>query len=290
MSLNLHSLSATLGAEVTNIDLSQSLPDATIESLNQAWADHLVLVFRDQSLTDKGQVRASSYFGICEKAPLPEAVIKGDGHVEMLPEVTVISNVLKEGEPIGSLSNLELIWHTDMSYNEVPPNGSALFAIELPAGGGGETGFLNMYRAYETLPDALKHKLAGKFAIHDFTYTSAGTLRKGFQEVEDVRNAPGARHPMLRTHPITGKTALFLGRRTNAYILGLTVEESEELLDAVWSHTENEEFVYTHSWRPGDLVLWDNRCVMHRREAFEATDRRIMHRTQLEGEVPYFSG
>ena len=113
-------------------------------------------------------------------------------------------------------------------------------------------------------------------------------LRKGFEEVDDVREAPGARHPMLRTHPVSGRTALFLGRRVNSYVIGMSVAESEALLDEVWAHTTAGDFAYKHSWQPGDLILWDNRCVMHRRDPFDSADRRIMHRTQLAGEVPRY--
>ena len=290
MTIDVTPCSDALGAFVFGADLSQPLDAGTIESLKAAWFEFLVLVFRKQTLTDKDLVRASNCFGACEKSPPNEAGTHGPGYVPLMPEVAVISNVVENGEPIGSLSNRELAWHTDMSYNEKPANASALYALELPARGGGETSYLNMYKAYETLPADLKAALKDKVAIHDSTYTSAGTLRKGFREIDDVREAPGARHPMLRTHPDTGRTALFLGRRTNSYIVGLPVTESEALLDRVWAHATQDAFVYTHVWQPGDLVLWDNRCVMHRREPFEATDRRIMHRTQLQGDAPYYSG
>lgn len=150
-----------------------------------------------------------------------------------------------------------------------------------------DTSFLNRYLAYESLAPQLQQWPAGKRAIHDSTYTSAGTLRKGGEEVGDVRNAPGARHPMLRTHPITGRTALFLERRVNSYVLDMPLEESEALLDTVWAHATQEKFTNRHCWQKGDIVLWDNRCVMHRREAFDNEQRRIMHRTQLTGTSPF---
>jgi taurine dioxygenase len=271
------------------VDLSTSLAAESLQQLQKAWAEHLVLVFRDQQLDDQQLVQASSLFGVCDRAPPNEAAVKGPGYVERLPEVTVISNVVEDGNHIGSLGHGELVWHTDMSYHEAPANASALYAIELPAGGGGDTSFLNMYAAFESLPERLKNTLRGKQAIHDFTYTSAGTLRKGFAEVDDVRDAPGARHTMLRTHSVTGRTALFLGRRVNSYVLGLSVKESEALLDEVWGHVIDNQPSYSHQWQPGDMVLWDNRCVMHRREQFDPTDRRVMHRTQLAGERPYFN-
>jgi taurine dioxygenase len=288
MALTIDPIVSAIGAEISGVDLRQPLEDMTAKALRDAWSKHLVLLFRGQELGDEDLVRFSANFGTCDKAPPNEAAVKGPGHVETLPEVTVISNVVEAGNPIGSLGSGDLVWHTDMSYHEYPADGSALYAIELPEHGGGETGFLNMYAAYESLPPELEAKLHNQRAIHDFTYTSAGTLRKGFEEVDDVREAPGARHPMLRTHPVSGRTALFLGRRVNSYVIGMSVAESEALLDEVWAHTTAGDFAYKHSWQPGDLILWDNRCVMHRRDPFDSADRRIMHRTQLAGEVPRY--
>jgi len=290
MSFEVKAGSPALGGEIRNLDLRQPLDDATVARLRDAWSAYLVLVFRDQRLTDQDLIRFSSHFGVCDRAPTNEASLKGPGHVPSLPKVTAISNVVEDGELIGALGNDELVWHTDMSNLDEPSNASALYAIELPKHGGGDTSFLNMYTAYETLPPSLEARIKDRHAIHDAIYTSAGTRRKGLDEIDDVRDNPGARHPMLRTHPVTGRTALFLGRRANSYIVGLPVEESEALLNEVWAHTIQDEFVYTHRWLPGDLVLWDNRCVMHRRGSFDSKDRRIMHRTQLKGEVPYYAG
>lgn len=289
MPIDVVACSPALGAEIRGVDVSQPLDDATADVLKDAWAAHLVLLFRDQTLSDADLIRFSNHFGECDHAPPNEVSnTTSDGWVPDAPEVTVISNVVVDGISIGSLGANECAWHTDMSYMPEPVNASALYAIEVPESAG-DTSFLNMYRAYETLPEDLKEQLAGKKAIHDATYTSAGGLRKGVEEVTDVRKAPGAHHPILRTHPTTGRTALFLGRRVNAYVPGLPVRESEALLDAVWGHTVQDRFVWTHQWRKGDLLLWDNRCAMHRRESFETSDRRIMHRTQLKGEVPYYT-
>jgi taurine dioxygenase len=191
------------------------------------------------------------------------------------------------GVPIGALGAGESEWHTDMSYMPQPPSASLLHALELPESGG-DTWFCNMYAAYEALPPALRERLAGLVAVHDSSYTSAGDLRKGHEPVADVSKAPGARHPVIRTHPLTGRRALFLGRRRNAYLVGLDVAESERLLDQLWSHATQERLTYRHRWRVGDLVLWDNRCAMHRRDAFAADARRIMHRTQVQGDLPVY--
>jgi taurine dioxygenase len=181
---------------------------------------------------------------------------------------------------IGALGDGDLVWHNDMTYLPNPPPASVLCAVELPPSGG-DTWFCNMYLAYEMLPAALRARIAGLSANHDSSYTSAGTLRKGFEEVSDVSKAPGAKHPLVLTHPETGRKALYLGRRRNAYIVGMPLAESEALLDQLWAHATQEEFAMKHRWRLGDVVMWDNRCTMHRRDAFDPAARRILHRTQL---------
>jgi taurine dioxygenase len=146
-----------------------------------------------------------------------------------------------------------------------------------------------MYEAYETLPDVLKRAIEGKSCIHDSSRNSAGELRQGFQRTTDVTRTPGAVHPLVRLHPVSKRKALFLGRRPGAYIHGLSIEESENLLNAVWAHATQERFAWYQKWRIGDLVMWDNRCVMHRRDAFDESLRRLMHRTQIVGE-PVLAG
>jgi taurine dioxygenase len=140
-----------------------------------------------------------------------------------------------------------------------------------------------MYQAYETLPADLKQKIAGRFAVHDATYNSAGIMRKGMKEVSDPRQAPGAHHPLVIRHPDTGRAALFLGRRRNSAILGLTLPDSDALLDALWAHATQDQFSFRQEWQLHDLILWDNRCTLHRRDSFDPAARRIMHRTQIKG-------
>jgi taurine dioxygenase len=278
-------LSPALGAEITGLNLASRLTAAEIKSVVDAWARYLVLVFPGQQLSDLQLATFSRNFGELDLAPPTEAGSSYGAHIPSMPEVTVISNVVVDGKAIGALGAGEAEWHTDMSYCEIPPSASLLHALEIPPAGG-DTSFLNMYTAYETLPESLKQQIAGRRAIHDATYTSAGGLRKGVQPVEDVRMAPGARHPLFRIHPLTRRKALFLGRRRNGYIVDLPVEESERILNALWVHATQSRFVFTHQWKVGDLVLWDNRCVMHRREAFDPNSRRIMHRTQVKGDAP----
>jgi taurine dioxygenase len=173
-----------------------------------------------------------------------------------------------------------------MSYNPEPPSASVLYALEIPPAGG-DTGFTNMYLAYETLPDELKRAVEGRVCKHDASRNSVGELRRGFSEVTDPRETPGAEHPLVRTHPVTGRKALFLGRRRNAYVPGLSLPESEALLDRLWAHATRPELTWYQVWKIGDLIMWDNRCTMHRRDAFDPTSRRVMHRTQIRGDRPY---
>jgi taurine dioxygenase len=177
------------------------------------------------------------------------------------------------------------VWHSDNSYRDVPLLFSALYALEIPPTGG-NTGFANMYRALETLPADLRRRIDKLTIKHDMTYNSAGDLRDGFKPVNDVRDAPGPSHPIVRTHAETGHNALYLGRRPNAYIDGLPVEESERLLEELWTHATQPQFTWHHQWRVGDLLMWDNRCVMHYRAPFDGGARRVMHRIQGKGDKP----
>jgi len=288
MTMEVIPVSPALAAEICGVNVSRPLDASTVAEIHKAWLEHLVLLIRGQDLDEEAFCRFSAIFGELEHAPPNEAKnTTSGGYVPDSPEITVISNVIVDGVEIGSLGAGECAWHTDMSYNSVPPSASCLYALEVPTEGGA-TGFLNMYAAYETLPRPLKEAIAGKTAIHDTTYTSAGSLRKGYEPVDDVRKAPGARHPLLRTHPETGRTALFLGRRQNSYIVGLPVDESEALLDEIWAHATQDKFTWHHHWKKGDLIVWDNRCAMHVRHAFDPAARRIMHRTQIKGDAPFY--
>ena len=199
----------------------------------------------------------------------------------------MISNIVEDGKAIGGLGDGEAFWHTDSSFVDVPPAASLLRSLECPPpSAGGATSFLNCYAAYDTLPEATQQRIAGLQMIHAATHSSGGKAHKGFESVEDVSKVPGARQPMVRTHPETGRKSLFLGRRINAYVIGLPVAESEELLDELWDHMVQDKFTWTQEWQVGDLVWWDNRCAMHRRDAFDPATRRLMHRTQLKGTRP----
>ena len=278
---------AALAADVHGVDLSRPVSDEVFARIADAWAEHLVLRFSGQKLDDRMLMQFSARFGELDRVPIGAANLDriNSGVVpEALDWVAVIANAKKDGKEMGGLGSYELVWHTDMSYNPLPPRASLLYALEVPADSG-NTGFLNMYAAYETLTPELKRAIEGKTCIHDSSRNSAGELRKGFQRTVDVRHTPGAVHPLVRLHPVTGRKALFLGRRPGAYVHGLEVEESEALLDAIWTHATQEKFAWYQKWRAGDLVMWDNRCVMHRRDSFDENLRRLMHRTQIVGET-----
>jgi len=275
---------AALGADVIGADLMKPLDVAAFKAIETAWHQHLVLRFRGQQLDDPGLLAFARRFGDLDQAPV-HAV--GDTDVDPYPEITVMSNIKVNGKPIGNLGHYEAEWHTDMSYNEKTPIGSLLYSLEVPPEGG-DTGFSNMYAAFETLPPELKRAMIGKSCKHDSSRTSVGDLRKGFKDVTDPREAPGTAHPIVRTHPATRRNALFLGRRRNAYIVGLPLAESEDLLNRLWAHASKPEFAWYQRWKVGDLVMWDNRCAMHRRDAFDPGSRRLMHRTQIKGDQPFF--
>ena len=285
---------AALGADVEGVDLARELPPATVAAIKQAWSDHLVLRFRGQRLDDDQLMRFSALFGELDFAPVIAAArvkVHGeDRYVDSAEEghryISIISNIVENGVAIGALGAYEAIWHTDMSYNSEPPIGSALYALEVPPSGG-DTGFANMYMAYDTLPADLRRRIEGRRCRHDSSRNSAGELRRGMSEVTDPRHTPGADHPIIRTHPVTGRKALFLGRRRNAYIQGLDLDDSERLLDALWAHATRPELTWYQQWRVGDLILWDNRCVMHRRDEFDPASRRLMHRSQIKGDRPF---
>jgi taurine dioxygenase len=266
-----------LGAEIRGIELAGA-GRAEIDVIKDAWYRHDVLLFRKQRLTDDDLLSFSRHFGALDSPPNQGAGRKSPPNY---PQIYVVSNVLDgKGEPIGALGDGEAAWHTDMSYVAQPPDASMLYSLEIPAEGG-DTCFSSMKAALTRMPQRLIKRIRELDIKHDGTYDSAGYVRKGLKPSNDPRTSAGTPHPIVIEHPVSGELALYLGRRRNAYVVGLELAESERLLDELWSYVETA--LYRHRWAVGDLVLWDNRTTMHRRDAFDPETRRIMHRTQIKG-------
>jgi taurine dioxygenase len=272
----------SLGGEIVDLDISNKLTQDQINFINQSWDERLVLVFKKQNLDDHKLINFSKYFGELDPpGPNPYGIT----FLPEFPEINVISNVKNEqGTPIGNLGDGEAVWHADMTYLQLPPKAGILYALEVPENQG-NTHFANMALAYSELPNKLKEKINDKILIHDSAHNSAGMLRKGYSEVDNPSETPGAKHPMVITDKNTNKKLLFLGRRPHAYIIGLELEESENLLNEIWEHATQEKFTWTQKWEKGDLLMWKNLNVLHKRDAFDPNTRRVMHRTQIKGEM-----
>lgn len=265
-------------AEVTGLDASR-VDDAAFDALYSVWLHYPILRLRRQRLDDAQLQAFSKRFGPLEYAPMGRI---SNAERDKLPNpfVTTISNIVENGRPIGGLGNAEAAWHTDMSYIDDPPTASILYAVETPEAGG-DTHFCNMIAALGALPPMLQEQARSARLKHDAAHDSVGTLRRGHRHAKSPVEAPGAVHPMVRRHPENHTEALFLGRRQDAYVEGLPLADSEALLDEVWRYVALPDAVWTQQWQVGDLLIWDNRSVMHRRAAFNAGARRLMRRTQV---------
>ena len=270
----LRPLSPALGVEIIGVDLSEEIDDYTFAQIQDAWHRNLVILLRGQELSEEDQVRFAEKFG-------PPAVIHTKQFVRNHPAVMLISNIREDGKPIGALPDGEMHFHTDQCPRERPAMASMLYAIEVPRAGG-NTLFANGYKAYETLPDALKLRIAGRKALNAYDYDTA-VMKRGTRLADGV---PSCVHPVVRTHPATGRKALYVNRLMTVRIEGLPADESDELLDTLFAHQERREFVYEHVWRPGDLLMWDNRCTLHARTDFSPDERRLMRRVTILGEKP----
>jgi taurine dioxygenase len=277
--VKIRKLTDAVGAEVVGINIA-GMTDAELNGVVEAWDAHNALLFRDQSLDNDAFLAFARRFGMLEHAPIME---NGRTPVPGYPEIYVVSNVKgTDGKPIGSLGAGEAVWHTDMSYLDNPPDASMLYAKELPPSGG-DTWIAGMGAAYDGLPADLKAEITGKRIKHDGTFNSGGYKRAGVEVKDDPRDSVGAYHPIICAHPRTGRPSLYLGRRRLAYVEGLELGESEALLDRIWAHATQDAFSFAHQWRVGDILMWDNRATLHRRDPFDEAARRIMHRTQIKG-------
>jgi taurine dioxygenase len=289
---------APVGAEIEGVDFSLPVPEDVKQALRKAWADHMVLLVRGQRINDDQLLATSGIFGpphdaASRKYHLNAGQAVDDSYmVSKHSSITIISNLDAQGKPVmdnGGLGSYEVVWHTDNSYVKVPPAGSMLYALEVPLNGGGDTSFNNQYLAYEELPADLKQAIEGKYQLHDTSRNSAGVLRPGVKLPTRPEEVEGPTHPLVRVHPVTRRRALYLGRRRvwpSNYILGVSNEESEKLLDRLWAHATQPKYAWTHQWKVGDILLWDNRCCMHYRTEVDVNQRRVMHRTTIKGEAP----
>ena len=276
--LEVRHLTERVGAEISGVDLAR-LSDEDFATIRATFETRHGLLFRGLDLTDDGLVAFSRRFGALDHAPLMET---GRTAVDGYPEIYIVSNVKDDqGRAIGSLGSGEAVWHTDMSYLENPPYASALYALEIPPNGGA-TSLCGMAAAYQALPEPIQARLKELRIKHDGTYNSGGYVRQGVSEADNPVDAVGTFHPSVLSHPATGEPMLYLGRRRNAYIEGLSLADSESLLDEIWSYAALPENTYVHEWRIGDLLMWDNRATMHRRDPFDASERRLLKRTQMQ--------
>ena len=266
-------LSDALGAEIIGIDLSQPLDEATAHAVEEAWHDHLVLVFRNQTLSNDDQVRFCRHYGDLEE------VRTGKYANEEMKHTMMITNVTDTGL-MTALENGDMWFHSDQCYYEIPCKASTLYAMEIPSVGG-NTLFANCYTAWETLPTDLREKLDGVKGHHIYDY--AGNPLKRGDNIDP--NAPQYLHPVARTHPATERKALYVNRLMTDYIDGISGEESDEILAQLFAHSEETRFVYEHIWQVGDFVIWDNRCSMHARTDFDPNERRMMRRITVKGEA-----
>jgi taurine dioxygenase len=266
-------LSPALGAEILGVDLRDTIDDALKQKFLDAWHQHLVILLRSQTLDEDTQVRFAETFGP------PAKITSGRTFSDKHPSVMLISNIRKDGKPIGALPDGEMNFHTDQCHQEIPAKASMLYAIEIPSHGG-NTLFSNAYTAYETLPEGIKHRIAGRRALNAYDKDST-------QCTANYDNAGSSYwHPVVRTHPATGRKALYVNRLMTREIEGLPREESEAILQKLFEHQEKPKFVYEHFWRVGDILMWDNRCTLHARTDFSAGERRLLRRVTILGEKP----
>ncbi len=280
MTINVTPLSDALGAEIGGVDLARALDADTAAAIKAALAEYIVLLFRDQEFSPEDQLRFAEYLGPVARRELPDSytVPETSGHT---PGIGFVSNIRNEaGEPIGVIPDGEMWFHHDTTYKEKPDRATMLYCIETPEGGGGQTRWSNMYRAYDSLPDAVKRTLAGRTAlnVYDYAVIRQADLSKGLDEVEH------AVQPAVITHPATGRTALFVSPLMTVRIEDMDQAESDAVLAACFEAIERPAFIYQHKWTPGDFVVWDNLACTHGRTDFPETERRLLRRCKVAGQ------
>ena len=271
-------IAGTFGADITGVSLG-SLSDASFEDIYGAWLEYGVLRFRAQSLTKDDLQAFSQRFGPLEEMPLGRLSAAQKAKIDNR-YVTPISNIVVDGKPIGGLGDAEASWHSDMTYVDSPPPASVLLGVEIPPVGG-DTFFADQREALMMLPDSLRARITDLTIKHDAAHDSVGLLRPGFEAFDDPRDAPGAEHAIILNHDETGDECLYLGRRDWAYIPGLSLEDSEALLDELWRYAIPGHAVAEQNWLPGDVIVWDNRRCLHRRSSIDPSHRRLLLRCQV---------
>lgn len=279
MALAIEPLGETMGAVVTGLDLNADLDADTVAELNDAFAEHIVLCIRDQALTPPQYAAAARRFG----EPVPQ--LNKSYNLPDLPEVGILSSEDKDDHGTGKRVIRGTTWHTDHSFWAAPPKATMLYALVVPETGG-DTSFCNTRAAYDALPEATKRRIEGLKAVH--TYQASRSANRMVALAADEKKAvPDVVHPLVRKHLPTGKNALYLSTTRLECVLGLDRAESDALIDELLAHVTQPRFLYDHKWRPGDLVIWDNRCSMHHANGDYPLDaRRLLHRIILAGETP----
>ena len=272
MSVEIIPLSSAIGAEIRGIDLSKPIPSDVRQQLLKAWHENVLILFRNQSISDEGLLSCSDWIG-----PLGARSRPADRRQEADPYIMLVSNIRKNGEPIGSLPDGEMWFHHDMAFVDAPHKATFLYSVEVPKTGG-NTKFANMYAAYDLLPDRLKKAVEDKriLQIFDFMQTSQPDL----SELENVKHAW---HPAIVRHPDTGRKALYVNRLMSATFEGMPDDEAKALITEIIPYAEDPSIIYEHIWQPGDFLVWDNRCSTHARTDFPETERRLLKRGMIEG-------
>ena len=280
----IQTLHPALGAQVVGLSLAEPMDDETFQAIRDAWMDHLVLVFPNQTLSDEQQIAFSQRFGVLEEHH--QAIIKSrtSPHVFRVSNVDDDGNLMSANHPLVAQISLAQRWHTDSSYRTVPSMGSILHGIEVTKEGG-ETCFTNMYMVYDALDPVIKQSIAGCRARHDFGHLTKLAPVKPLTK-EERQAMPPVWQPMVRKHPWTGRPSLFISPIYNDAIESMNDEKAAELLTELTDFAGREEFVYRHSWTSGDVVMWDNRCTMHRVTPYDLNLRRVMHRNTVVGDGP----
>ncbi len=275
-------LSPACGAEILGLDLRQPLPEQTVHDLREVWNENVVLVFRDQDLTEEDQLRFAGRFGpLGERKQPPEALAsRTQGVLQTDQRVMLVSNMKINGEPVGSFGDGDMWYHIDSGYSERPYKYTFLYGVELPSEGG-NTLFSNTIASYDALPEDWKERLRGKKALHIHQYERR---KRVALSDETIAASPHWFHPVCITHPGSGRKALFVDRLMTQRIEGVSHEESEEMLDFLYEHNEKRDFVYEHEWRLGDFVMWDNLGSIHARTWFPENENRMLRRCTIEGE------